>query len=156
LDNFDGAHGGGTIDVSSEGRFQQTIMNAAIRVFSVDDHALFREGIAMIINCQPGMLMVAQASNGREAIELFREHKPDVTLMDLRLPDMSSIDAMIAIRTDFPGARIIILTTFESDTERQRALAQRERVHAQERASEGFGGNDPSGSQPVIAMVIRS
>ena len=89
-------------------------MNAAIRVFSVDDHALFREGIAMVINCQPGMLMVAQASNGREAIERFREHKPDITLMDLRLPDMSGIDAMIAIRTEFPGARIIILTTFES------------------------------------------
>ena len=120
--------------MSSEGRFQQTIMNAAIRVFSVDDHALFREGIAMIINCQPGMLMVAQASNGREAIELFREHKPDVTLMDLRLPDMSSIDAMIAIRTDFPGARIIILTTFESDTERQRALAQGARARSCSRA----------------------
>jgi len=99
-------------------------MNAAIRVFSVDDHALFREGIAMIINCQPGMTMVAQASNGREAIERFREHKPDVTLMDLRLPDMSGIDAMIAIRTEFPGARIIILTTFESTTELQRALAK--------------------------------
>ena len=98
-------------------------MNAAIQVFSVDDHALVREGIAMIINYQPGMLMVAQASNGREAIELFRQHKPDVTLMDLRLPDMSGIDAMIAIRKEFPEARIIILTTFESDTEVQRALA---------------------------------
>jgi DNA-binding NarL/FixJ family response regulator len=99
-------------------------MNAAIRVFSVDDHALVREGLAMIINCQPGMLMVAQASSGREAIELFREHKPDVTLMDLRLPDMTGIDAMIAIRSEFPGARVIILTTFESDTEIQRALAK--------------------------------
>jgi DNA-binding NarL/FixJ family response regulator len=99
-------------------------MNVAIRVFSVDDHALFREGIAMIINCQPGMLMVAQASTGREAIERFREHKPDVTLMDLRLPDMSGIDALIAIRKEFPGARIIILTTFESSTELQRALAE--------------------------------
>ena len=99
-------------------------MNAAIRVFSVDDHALFREGIAMIIDCQPGMLMVAQASNGQEAIERFREHQPDVTLMDLRLPDMTGIDAMIAIRTEFPGARIIILTTFESDTESKRALAE--------------------------------
>jgi len=99
-------------------------MNAAIRIFSVDDHALFREGIAMIINCQPGMLMVAQASNGREAIERFREHKPEVTLMDLRLPDMSGIDAMAAIRTEFPEARIIILTTFESATESQKALAE--------------------------------
>src|SRR5215470_16550629 len=98
-------------------------MNAAIRVFSVDDHALVREGLAMIINCQPGMLMVAQASNGREAISLFREHKPDVTLMDLRLPDMSGIDATIAIRREFPGARIIIVTTFVADAEIQRALA---------------------------------
>ena len=99
-------------------------MNAAIRVFSVDDHALVREGLAMIINCQPGMLMVAQASSGRKAIERFREYKPDVTLMDLRLPDMTGIDAMIAIRSEFPGARVIILTTFESDTEIQRALAK--------------------------------
>jgi DNA-binding NarL/FixJ family response regulator len=66
--------------------------------------------------------MFQAASNGREAIERFREHKPDVTLMDLRLPDMSGIDAMITIRTEFPGARIIILTTFEPDTEVQRAL----------------------------------
>jgi DNA-binding NarL/FixJ family response regulator len=82
-----------------------------------------REGIAMVINSHPNMLMVAQASNGREAIECFREHKPDVTLMDLRLPDMSGIDAAVAIRTEFPEARIIILTTFDSDTDQQRALA---------------------------------
>jgi len=98
-------------------------MNDRICVLGVDDHALMREGIAMIINSQPGMLMVAQASNGREAIECFREHKPDVTLMDLRLPDMSGIDATIAIRREFPEARIIILTTVDPDTERQRALA---------------------------------
>ena len=78
----------------------------------------------MIINFQPDMLMVAQASGGREAIERFREHMPDVTLMDLRLSDMSGVDAMIAIRREFPEARFIILTTFESDTEVQRALAQ--------------------------------
>ena len=99
-------------------------MSEQIRVFSVDDHHLVREGIAMVVNSQPGMVMVAQASNGREAIECFREHKPDVTLMDLRLPDMSGIDAVTAIRTEFPEARIIILTTFESDTEVQRALAE--------------------------------
>jgi DNA-binding NarL/FixJ family response regulator len=98
-------------------------MNDRIRVFSVDDHPHMREGIAMVINSQPGMLMVAQAANGRDAIERFREHKPDVTLMDLRLPDMSGIDAAIAIRREFPEARIIILTTFDSDTDRQRALA---------------------------------
>lgn len=98
-------------------------MSEQIRVFSVDDHHLVREGIAMVVNSQPGMVMVAQASNGSEAIECFREHKPDVTLMDLRLPDMSGIDAMIAIRTEFPEARIIMLTTFESESEIQRARA---------------------------------
>jgi len=98
-------------------------MNDTIRIISVDDHPHFRGGIAMVIDSQPDMSMVAQASNGREAIELFREHQPDVTLMDLRLPDMSGIEATIAIRTEFPEARIIILTTFDSETERQRALA---------------------------------
>jgi len=99
-------------------------MSARVRVFSVDDNPLVREGIATIINSQPGMLMVAQACNGREAILRFRESKPDVTLMDLSLPDMSGIDAMIAIRAEFPKARIIIFTTFESATESQRALAE--------------------------------
>jgi len=103
---------------------KSVIVQSRIRVFSVDDHPLVREGIAMVINCQPGMTMVAQASNGREAIERFRELQPDVTLMDLRLPDMSGIDAMVAIRAEFPEARFIILTTFESDTESRRALAE--------------------------------
>jgi len=93
-----------------------------IRVFSVDDHPLMHEGLAMVIKNQPDMLLVAEASNGRDAIQRFRQHKPDVTLMDLRLPDVSGIDAMIAIRTEFPEARIIILTTFAGDVEIQRAL----------------------------------
>src|SRR4051812_23234359 len=96
--------------------------SAKIRVFSVDDHPLLQEGIATIIRNQPDMLLAAEASNGREAIQRFREHAPDVTLMDLRLPDMSGIDAMIAIRLEFPEARIIILTTFAGDVEIQRAL----------------------------------
>jgi len=93
-----------------------------IRVFSVDDHPLLHEGLAMVIRNQPDLLLVAEASSGREAIQRFREHTPDITLMDLRLPDMSGIDAMIAIRSEFPEARIIILTTFAGDVEIQRAL----------------------------------
>ena len=93
-----------------------------IRVFSVDDHPLLREGIAALVNSQPDMVLIAQASNGREAINLFKQHMPDVTLLDLRLPDMSGIDVLIAIRSEFPDARIIMLTTFEGDVEVQRAL----------------------------------
>jgi DNA-binding NarL/FixJ family response regulator len=93
-----------------------------IRVLTADDHPLLREGIAAIINNQPDMILVSQASTGREAIQMHREHRPDVTLMDLRLPDMSGVESMIAIRAEAPGARIVILSTFDGDVEIQRAL----------------------------------
>lgn len=93
-----------------------------IRVFSVDDHPLLREGIAALVNNQSDMTLIAEASTGAEAIQVFKQNVPDVTLMDLRLPDMSGIDVLIAIRTEFPNARIIMLTTFEGDVEIHRAL----------------------------------
>jgi DNA-binding NarL/FixJ family response regulator len=93
-----------------------------IRVLSVDDHAILRDGIAKLIGNQSDMELVAEASNGREAIELFRAHRPDVTLMDLQMPVMSGIDAMNAIRAEFPEARIVILTTYAGDVQVFRAL----------------------------------
>ena len=97
-------------------------MSNPIRVFSVDDHPLLREGISALVNSQADMTLVAEASNGAEALQMFRQQQPDVTLLDLRLPDMSGIDILIAIRSEFPEARVIMLTTFEGDVEIQRAL----------------------------------
>ena len=93
-----------------------------IRVFCVDDHPLMREGIAAVIKNEPDMQLIAEASTGHEAIQGFRDHRPDVTLMDVRMPDMGGIDALLAIRTEFANARVIMLTTFEGDAEIQRAL----------------------------------
>lgn len=93
-----------------------------IRVFSVDDHPLLREGIAAIIQSQNDMILVAQAANGSEALQRYKELQPDVTLMDLRLPDISGIDVLSSIRAEYPNARVIMLTTFEGDVEIQRAL----------------------------------
>jgi DNA-binding NarL/FixJ family response regulator len=95
---------------------------ARIRILTVDDHPLMREGTAAMIRSQADMLLVAEAGNGSEALQRFREHQPDVTLMDIRLPDRSGIDTVIAIRSEFPEARILMLTTFEGDVEIQRAL----------------------------------
>ena len=89
----------------------------SIRVLTVDDHQLLREGIAAVIESQEDMNLVAQASNGREAVESFRRLRPDVTLMDLRMPDMSGIEAITAIRSEFPDARIVVLTTYAGDAQ---------------------------------------
>jgi DNA-binding NarL/FixJ family response regulator len=95
---------------------------AAIRILTVDDHPLLREGIAAVLESQPDMALVGQACNGREAIEDFRRLRPDVTLMDLRMPDISGIQAIVAIRAEFPGARIIVLTTYAGDAQAAAAL----------------------------------
>src|SRR5579862_7205787 len=93
-----------------------------IRILSVEDHPVFREGLSTIIGSQPDMVLVGQATNGVEAVEEFRRHRPDITLMDLRLPGTNGTDTLVAIRGEFPHARIIILTTSDSDGEIQRAL----------------------------------
>ncbi|HSE25644.1 MAG TPA: response regulator transcription factor [Pyrinomonadaceae bacterium] len=93
-----------------------------IRILSVEDHPVFREGLITIISSQPDMLLVAQASNAIEAVAEFRRHRPDITLMDLRLPGTNGIDTLISIRGEYPEARVIILTTADSDGEIQRAL----------------------------------
>jgi DNA-binding NarL/FixJ family response regulator len=93
-----------------------------IRILTVDDHQLLREGIAAVLESQEDMTLVAQASTGREAVESFRRVRPDVTLMDLRMPDMSGIEAITAIRTEFPDARIIVLTTYAGDAQAAAAL----------------------------------
>jgi DNA-binding NarL/FixJ family response regulator len=93
-----------------------------IRVLSVDDHPLLREGIAALVNAESDMKLVAEAANGQEAIEKFRLHRPDVTLMDLQMPGLNGIEAIIGIRSEFPNARVIVLTTYPGDVQVLRAL----------------------------------
>lgn len=99
-----------------------TERSAQIRVLAVDDHALVRQGIAVPPDTEAGMKLVAEASNGREAIQQFRAHRPDITLMDLQMPEMNGLDAIIAIRGEFPDAKIIVLTTYKGDVQILRAL----------------------------------
>jgi len=94
----------------------------AIRILTVDDHALLRKGIGALISAEPDMKLVAEASNGKEAIAEFKKHRPDITLMDLQMPEMNGIECIIAIRGDFPKARIIVLTTYPGDVQVVRAL----------------------------------
>jgi DNA-binding NarL/FixJ family response regulator len=98
------------------------MVSATIRVLCVDDHPLMREGIAAVIRATQDMELVAEAVNGREAIEHFRRFQPDITLMDLRLPDISGVEALVAIRREFQNARIVMLTTFDGDADIQRAF----------------------------------
>ena len=93
-----------------------------IRILGVDDHPLVRQGIAGLVGVQPDMTLVAEASTGREAIQQFRTHHPDITLMDLQMPEMSGLDALIAIRNEFPEAKVIVLTTYAGDVQIVRAL----------------------------------
>jgi two-component system, NarL family, response regulator len=97
-------------------------MSQAIQVLIADDHAIFRQGLATIINRDPDMNVIAQAENGQQAIDLFREHQPDVTLMDLRMPEVNGVEAIGAIHAEFKSARIIVLTTYDSDEDIYRGL----------------------------------
>ncbi|MGD0490551.1 MAG: response regulator transcription factor [Steroidobacteraceae bacterium] len=96
--------------------------SSPIRILSVDDHPLIRQGIAGLVATQADMNLIAEAANGREAIQQFHRHRPDITLMDLQMPEMNGLDAIIAIRGEFPEARVIVLTTYAGDVQALRAL----------------------------------
>ena len=135
-------------------------MTSTIRILTVDDHPLLRQGIASLLAGEPDMSVVAEATTGREAVEQFRKHRPDVTLMDLQMPEMSGLEATIAIRGEFPDARIIVLTTYGGDVQVVRALkAGARRVPPEEHAAQGAGGRDSGGPYrqegPVPGGLIR-
>ena len=131
--------------------------SAQIRVLAVDDYVLVREGIAVLFNTEPDMALVAEATNGREAIQQFRAHRPDITLMDLQMPEMNGLDAIIAIRGEFPEAKIIVLTTYKGDVQILRALkAGAQGYLLKKYISQGTRGNDPSRSCRKKGAFSRS
>ena len=111
-----------TLPDTSDGHDEMSHDSGTIRILAADDHQLIRQGIAGLIADEPGMTLVAEATNGREAIDEFRRHRPDVTLMDLQMPEVNGIEAMTAIRAEFPEARIIVLTTYAGDVQVLRAI----------------------------------
>ena len=131
--------------------------SAQIRILAVDDHALVREGIAVLVGTQPDMTLVAEASNGREAIQQFRTHRPDVTLMDLQMPEMNGFDAIVAIRGEFPDAKIVVLTTYKGDVQILRALkAGAQGYLLKNTFHKELVRNDPSGSCREKGAFSRS
>jgi DNA-binding NarL/FixJ family response regulator len=96
--------------------------NTLIRILTVDDHPVLRKGIAALVNAEPDMKLIAEASNGQEAVEMFRFHRPDVTIMDLQMPEMNGTEAILQIQNEFPDARIVVLTTYNGDTQVLKAL----------------------------------
>jgi len=100
----------------------QSSAPSVVRILTADDHPIFRNGIAALLATQPDMRLVAEASNGREAIEQFRAHRPDITLMDLQMPEMNGVEALTAIRDEFPDARIIMLSTYSGDVQVLRSM----------------------------------
>ena len=119
--------------------------SSPIRILTVDDHPVVREGIAGLVGTQPDMTVVAEAANGRDAIQQFRAHRPDVTLMDIQMPEMNGLDALIAIRAEFPDAKVIVLTTYEGDVHILRAMkAGAQGYLLEEHAPFGIHAHDPS------------
>jgi len=122
-----------------------------IRILTVDDHAILRKGIAGLVSAEPDMELIGEASTGMEAIQQFRQYRPDVTLMDLLMPDMGGIEAIIAIRNEFPEARIIVLTTYAGDVQVVRALKAGARLHLEGQGQSGTVGDHPIGARRVQA-----